>query len=77
MLLGSVCPDDISDRLSAQWTVPSLRPLVNCALEAHAHVAAGVEHTVNLGFIADNTLSRGQAGVVVRGAGLGSGHRGV
>ena len=77
MLLGSVSPDDISDGLSAQGTVPSLRPLMHCTLEAHAHVAAGVEDTVHLGLIADNTLGGGQTGVVIRRAGLGPGHRGV
>ena len=40
-------------------------------------MATGVEDAVNLALIADNTLGGGQAGVVVRGAGLGPGYRGV
>ena len=55
----SVCPDDISDGLPAHGTLPRLGPLVDGALEAHAHVATGVEDAVNLALIADNTLSAG------------------
>ena len=69
-LILSSCPvssDDISDGLSAQGTVPRLGPLVDSALEAHAHVAAGVEDTVNLGLIADNTLGAGCVAVIGAG----------
>ena len=71
---GSVSSDDISDGLSANWTVTSLRPLMYSTLEAEAHVATGVDDTVHLTLIADHTLSSGQAVGVIRGAGLGSGH---
>ena len=71
---GSVSSDDISDGLSANRTISSLRPLMNSALEAQAHVAAGVDDTVHLALIADHTLSGGQAAAVVWGAGLWSGH---
>ena len=71
---GSVSSDDISDGLSANWTVSSLRPLMYSALEAEAHVATGVDDTVHLTLIADHTLCSGQAVAVIRGAGLGSGH---
>ena len=55
----SVCPDDVPDGLSAHGTLPRLGPLVDGALEAHAHVATRVEDAVNLTLIADNTLSAG------------------
>ena len=71
---GSVSSDDISDGLSANRTISSLRPLMNSALEAQAHVATGVDDTVHLALIADHTLSGGQAAAVVWGAGLWSGH---
>ena len=55
----SVCPYDVPDGLPAHGTLPRLGPLVDGALEAHAHVATGVEDAVNLTLIADNTLSAG------------------
>ena len=54
---GPVGPDDISDGLSAHGTLACPGPLVDSALEAHAHVATGVEDTVHLTLIADHTLS--------------------
>jgi len=50
---------------------------MHSALEAHAHVSTGIENTVHLTLIADDTLRGSQAGVGVRGAGLGPGHGGV
>ena len=64
----SVCSDDIFDWLPANGTLSCLGPLVDSALEAHAHVSTGVEDTVHLTLTADDTLGGGQA---VTGAGGG------
>merc|ERR1711994_713374 len=62
-----VSPDDVPDGCPAEGALPSLGPLLHGALEAHAHVAAGVEDAVHLGLEADHALG----GAGVRGAGLG------
>ena len=67
---GSVGSDDISDGLTANGTISSLRPLMNSALEAQAHVAAGVDDTVHLTLIADHTLSAGCVTVTWTGESL-------
>ena len=71
---GSVSSDDISDGLTANGTISSLRPLMNSALEAQAHVTTGVDDTVHLTLIADHALGGGQAAAVVWGARLGPRH---
>ena len=62
--------DDVPDSVPAQWTLPSSRPLLDCALEAHAHVSTGVEDTVHITLIADDTLCLHKRWVKVRGEGL-------
>ena len=69
--LSSVSPDDIPDGCSTERTFPRGGPLLHSTLEAHAHVATGVEDTVHVTLIADDTLRLNHGGV--RRAGLGSG----
>ena len=54
-----VRPDNVPDCGPAEGALPGLGPLLDGALEAHAHVATGVEDAVNLALTADNTLSAG------------------
>ena len=67
---GPVSSDDISDGLSAHGTLACPGPLVDSALEAHAHVATGVEDTVHLTLIADHALSAGCVTVTWTGGSL-------
>ena len=54
--LCSVSSDDIPDGCSAKWTLSIAGPLLDCTLEAHAHMATGVEDTVHIRLVADHTL---------------------
>ena len=69
--LSSVSSDDVPDGSSTERTFPSRGPLLDGTLEAHAHVATGVEDTVHVTLIADDALSLDHGGV--RRTGLGSG----
>ena len=60
---SSVGSDDIPDGGPAERTLPSCSPLLDSTLEAHAHVATGVEHTVHIFFTADHALRVDQGGL--------------
>ena len=58
-----VRPDDVPDGGPAEGALPCLGPLLDGALEAHAHVAAGVEDAVHVGLVADHALCGDERGV--------------
>ena len=54
--LSSVGADHVPDGCPAQRALPGPSPLLDGALEAHAHVAAGVEDAVHVRLVADHAL---------------------
>ena len=61
--LSSVCADDIPDGGSAQRALSRSAPLLDRALEAHAHVPARVENAVDVRLVADDTFCGHEGGV--------------
>ena len=75
MTLGPVCPDHVPDGGPAERALPCPGPLLHGALEAHAHVAARVQHAVHVRLVADDALGLHEGGVEGGGRAGGLGPR--